>query len=131
MLLYLYSEFMIVEALQGESGVSFNGNNVSDLRYADDAVLVADIKNKLQTLIDKLGESCGVCGVAIDIKKTGVVVVCREGKTQCPVALGDAVLEQVERCGCLGSWITENARCEEDIRQELEWLRQRFGRIRK
>ena len=64
----LYSEFMIAEALEGESGVSFNGNNVSNLRYADDAVLVADTKKKLQRLIDKLGESCKVYGMAINIK---------------------------------------------------------------
>ena len=38
----LYSEFMIKEDLENEAGTKFNRVNVTDLRYADDAVLVAD-----------------------------------------------------------------------------------------
>ena len=41
LLFNLYSEFMIKEALENEEGIKFNGVNVTDLRYADDAVLVA------------------------------------------------------------------------------------------
>ena len=117
---------MIAEALEGESGVSFNGNNVSNLRYADDAVLVADTKKKLQRLIDKLGESCKVYGMAINIKKTKVMVVCKEGKTQCTITLDNTVLEQVERYKYLGSWITENARCEEDIKARIGMAKAAF-----
>jgi len=43
------------------------------------------------------------------------MVVLKEGKTQCTITLDNTVLEQVERYKYLGSWITENARCEEDI----------------
>src|SRR5206468_679923 len=37
----LYSEFMITEAMENMEGIKFNGVNITDLRYADDAVLVA------------------------------------------------------------------------------------------
>jgi len=122
----LYSEFMIAEALEGESGVSFNGNNISNLRYADDAVLVADKKKNMQRLIDKLGEACKVYGMAINIKKTKVMVVCKEGTKQCTITLDNTVLEQVERYKYLGSWITENARCEEDIRARIGMAKAAF-----
>ena len=38
----LYSEFMIAEAPEHEDGIKFKGINVTNLRYADDAVLVAN-----------------------------------------------------------------------------------------
>ena len=57
LLFNLYSEFMITEALENEEGIEFNGINITDLRYADDAILVADKRKKLQ-MIDRLNESC-------------------------------------------------------------------------
>ena len=42
----LYSEFVIKEAMENVDGIKFNGINITDLRYADDAVLVADKRKK-------------------------------------------------------------------------------------
>jgi retron-type reverse transcriptase len=58
LLFNLYSEYMIKEALDNETGIRFNGNNISNLRYADDAVLMADTMKQLQKLMDKLNETC-------------------------------------------------------------------------
>ena len=49
----LYSEFMIKEAMDGMEGAAFNGINVTDLRYADDVVLVADRRKKMHKVIDR------------------------------------------------------------------------------
>src|SRR5437899_1633772 len=46
MLFNLYSEFMIQEALEGVEGIGFGGVNITNLRYADDAVLVAEKRKK-------------------------------------------------------------------------------------
>src|SRR5438034_7886829 len=43
----LYSEFMIREALERIKGIQFEGENISNLRYADYAVLIADSRKKL------------------------------------------------------------------------------------
>ena len=53
LLFNLYSEFMIKEAMENEEEICFNGVNVTDMRYADDAVLVADKKKKMQKMIDR------------------------------------------------------------------------------
>ena len=42
MLFNLYSEFMIQEAMEGVEEIGFGGVNITNLRYADDAVLVAE-----------------------------------------------------------------------------------------
>ena len=44
--------------MEGLEGVAFGGVNVTDLRYADDAVLVADGRKKMQKMIDRLSETC-------------------------------------------------------------------------
>ena len=71
----LYSEFMIAEALEDEDGIKFNGINVTNLRYADDAVLVANSGKKLQKMLDKLNIACKVYGMALNVKKTKVMIV--------------------------------------------------------
>src|SRR3989442_2339383 len=42
----LYSEFMIKEAMENVEIIKFNGINITDLKYADDAVLVSDKTKK-------------------------------------------------------------------------------------
>ena len=71
----LYSEFMIAEALEHEDGIKFNGINVTNLRYADDAVLVANSRKKLQKMLDKLNIACKIYGMALNVKKTKVMIV--------------------------------------------------------
>ena len=44
--LNLYSEFMIKEAMENMKGIKFNEINITDTRYAADAVLVADKRKK-------------------------------------------------------------------------------------
>ena len=43
----LYSEYMIKEAMENVEGIKFNGINITDLRYADDAVLIADKRKNM------------------------------------------------------------------------------------
>ena len=45
LLFNLYSEFMINEAMEGMKGVNIGGNNITDLRYADDVGDRQDRKN--------------------------------------------------------------------------------------
>src|SRR5688572_14506453 len=66
----LYSEFMLREAMEEMEGISFGGFNITDLRYADDAVLESNKKKKLQKMIDKLNETCKEYGMDIKARKT-------------------------------------------------------------
>ena len=49
---------MINEAMENMEGIKFNGVNITDLRYADDAVLVADKRKKMQKMVDRLNKTC-------------------------------------------------------------------------
>src|SRR3989441_9961537 len=80
LLFNLYSEFMIKEALENEEGIKFNGVNITNLRYADDAVLVADKRKKMQKMIDRLNEICKEYGMEINVKKTEAMILNKKEK---------------------------------------------------
>src|SRR5437867_1832385 len=75
MLFNLYSEFMIQEAMEGVEGIGFGGVNITNLRYADDAVLVAEKRRKMQQMIDRLNTICKAYGMEINVKKTKVMIM--------------------------------------------------------
>ena len=104
---------MIAETMEDESGIKFNGNYISNLRYADDAALVSESTKKLQKMLDKLNSTCLDYGMAINVKKTKVMVISKASKVKslkCSITLNNMALEQVNRYKYLGSWITEDAR---------------------
>ena len=129
LLFNLYSEFMIMEVLEVVEGVKFNESNITNLRYADDAVLVADKRWKMQKMIDRLNETCKAYGMEINVKKTKVMIMNGTKKPkdrQRCITLNNVPLEQVSRFKYLGSWITEDARCEVDRRARVGMAKAAF-----
>ena len=61
---------MMKEAMEGMEAINFNVINITDIRYADDAVLVVDKRKKLQKMVDSLNDTCRVYGMEINVKKT-------------------------------------------------------------
>ena len=59
---------MMREAMEDMEGITFNGINITDIRYADDAVIMADKRKKLQRMIDRLNETCKEYGMELNIK---------------------------------------------------------------
>src|SRR6267154_1057190 len=105
--------------MKNVEGIKFNAINITDLRYADDAVLVADKRKKIQNMIDRLSRACKEYGMEINVKKTKVMVVSRAEEMtvmQQSILLDGVPLEQVKHFKYLGSWITDDAKSDEDIR---------------
>ena len=94
--------------------IKFNGIDVTNLRYADDAELVVKSRKKLQKMLNKLNVSCKIYGMALDVKKTKVMIVSNSKQEKYDILFDNSILEQVSHYKYLGSWITEDARCEED-----------------
>src|SRR3989442_12339984 len=84
---HLYSEFMIQEAMKGVEGIRFGGVNITNLRYSDDAVLVAEKRRKIQEMIDRLSTTCKAYGMEINVKKTKVMIM-----------NGTAIPKAMQRC---------------------------------
>jgi hypothetical protein len=129
LLFNLYSEFMIREAMEDVEGIGFGGVNITNLRYADDAILVADKRKKLQKMIDRLSHTCKEYGMDVNVKKTKVMVMNKlktPTKLQRDASLENVPLEQVTTFKYLGSWITEDVRCEEDIKARVGMAKAAF-----
>src|SRR6267154_231547 len=115
----LYSEFMIKEAMENVEGIKFNEVNITDLRYADDAVLVADKRKKMKNMINRLNKTCKEYGMKINVKKTKVMKMNKTENLkgmQRSIVLDGVPVDKVKHFKYLGSWITDDARSYKDIR---------------
>ena len=95
---------------------------INNLRYyADDTVLIADTEKKLQRLVDHLNLECRRVGLKINIGKSEVMGVT---KTKEPlrvnVIVSRQVLKHVRAFRYLGSLVSEDIRCDAEIRSNLE-----------
>ena len=57
----IYTEYLIREALEdrkGNYGININGQTITNIRYADDGIILAESEQQLQHMIDKLDATC-------------------------------------------------------------------------
>ena len=55
--------------IEDKEGVSVGGRNINNLRFADDAALIADSQEKLQRLLEAVVQASENKGLKINIKK--------------------------------------------------------------
>ena len=67
----IYSE-MILRNVENQEGVIVGGQNINNLRYADDTVLIADSEHKLQMILTAVVEESEKKGLQLNAKKTSV-----------------------------------------------------------
>lgn len=79
------------------------------MRYADDTVLIADTREKLKLMFDRVKEKSENKGLKINARKTKSMVITEI--TPAPrvgLRCWDHVVEQVESFSYLGSVVTED-----------------------
>src|SRR3989441_1776970 len=83
----------------------------------------------MQKMIGRLNKTCKAYGMEINVKKTKVMIMNGTAKPkamqQC-ITLNNVPLGQVTRFKYLGSWITEDARSDEDIRARVGMAKAAF-----
>src|SRR3989441_9471413 len=83
----------------------------------------------MQKMIDRLNKTCKAYGMESNVKKTKVMIMNGMAKLkgmQRFITLNNVPLEQVSRFKYLGSWITEDARSDEDIRARVGMAKAAF-----
>ena len=73
----IYSE-MILRNLENYPGVKINGENINNIRYADDTVLIADSEENVQRLLDITIEKSEEMGLTLNVKKTECMVISKK-----------------------------------------------------
>ena len=70
----IFSELLVHTALEGfEGGFQIGGIRLTNLRYADDIVLIAGSREELQDLISRLNLACDKIGMKINCSKTQIL----------------------------------------------------------
>ena len=121
-----------MEDLEELEGIRVGGQNINNLRYADDTVLVADTKDKLQALVNALGEACSSRGLKINFNKTEVMAVAKgDEDVIARIYTQGKVIKQVKDFKYLGSIITTKANCEKEIKTRIAIAKTNFGKMKK
>ena len=122
-----YSEMILCET-EDLKGFIIEGQNINNLRYADDTGLIAESEKELHDLLGKVVKESKKKGLKINCKK---IVVKKRASTACALKIGDNTIKQVWKFNYLGSLLIENGKCDEESKRELEWLRMLFRSCRK
>ena len=56
-----------------QAGIKIAGRNINNLRYADDTTLMAEIEEKLKSLLMKVKEKTEKVGLKLNIQKTKIM----------------------------------------------------------
>ena len=69
----IYTEFIFRES-NDLRGITIHGQNINNLRYADDTALIADDKDNLQKVVDRVKDVSSKAGLEMNVKKTKTMV---------------------------------------------------------
>ena len=77
----IYTEFIFRENSDSQ-GAIIGGRNISNLRYADDTVLLSEDKDELTVMIKNFKDSSGKAGLDRNASKTEDMVFSKQGRNK-------------------------------------------------
>ena len=104
---------------------------MSNLRFADDTALTADSEIQLQNIVDRGNETGKNFGMKMNVKKTKTIVASR--KTNHPLAnikIEEQTIDQVAQFMYLGQLITDDGKCDEEIKHRIRQARTAFNNMK-
>ena len=113
-------------------GIKLLGEYVNNLRYADDTVLLAESEEELQELVNAVNEGSRKFGLEMNTKKTKTMIIRRDVKdgSRVDIKVDGVSLEQVESYQYLGQLMTEDGRCEVEIKRRIGIAKTNFLKMK-
>ena len=96
-------------------GIKVGMDNMHVLLFADDMVLVANNEEELQHLVEKVKVFCNKWLLEVNVNKTKVVVVSKDGKETAKVKYGQSELEYVPKYCYLGMLFSSDGKWKLEI----------------
>ena len=113
----ILSETVMRKALENYSGgVLIGGRRITNLRYADDIVLLAASVEELQELVNKIASVGKEYNLLMNTAKTKTMAL---GGERFQLEIDGEQIEQVSKFSYLGSIITDDSECKHDIKHRL------------
>jgi hypothetical protein len=115
-----------------ETGLKINGKIINNLRYADDTVLMAESEKELQDLVVQVDTSSRELGLDINLQKTKTMVISKtEEKPKINVNIHGETLQQVSSYLYLGHTITDDGRCDTEVKKRIGMAKSTFNDMKK
>ena len=102
------------------------GENINNLRYADDTALLAESENAIQGIVDVVRQNSEEKGLSMNVKKTKTMMVCHDETPDVRIVVNGQVIEQVKKFKYMDQWITEDGRCKCEIKNGIEIAKSTF-----
>ena len=111
------AEMVVREILDGfQGGLQIGRRVITNLRCADDIILLATSEAELQELVDRLDRVSRKYSLLINVNETKVMA---SNGIACHILIQNEQLEQVDTFPYLGSLITEDGECTTEFRTRL------------
>jgi len=125
----LMGELLMRCALEGyRGGFRIGGRLVTNLRYADDIVLVASSEEELQDLVNCVNLAANDLDMRINMKKTEVMKIC-DDLSPMRVTVAGYPLSETKSFKYLGAMFNAEALCDKEVRTRLARARGRMGEL--
>ena len=105
------------------------GQNITNLRYADDTILLAESEEDLQKLLDVVVRESELKGLSINCKTECMVVSKKKDIPRCSLKVKDQIIKQVSAFNYLGSTIIEDAGCMKEIKRRIVLAKSAFSKL--
>ena len=94
-----YAEYIMRDAglEEAQAGIKISGRNINNLRYADDATLMAESEEELKSLLMKVKEESEKVGLKLNIQKTKIMA-------SGPITSWEIDRKQRKQCQTLFFW---------------------------
>ena len=131
LLFSIYVEAMMIKAMEDiDEGVKVGGKLLRDIRFADDQAVVADSEKGLQEIMDKLVEVGRKYDMEINVKKTKTMRMSKRDGSVVNIVIEGRNVEQVKKFRYLGAMITEDGRCDVEIKTRIGMAKDAFNKRR-
>ena len=107
-------------------GIKINGERLSNLRFANDVVLVAESAENLQSMIDDLVMESKKAGLEVNLSKTKILSNEKNPKL---IKIGETLLENTEKIIYLGQLISFQDQTEIEIKRRIAIAWKRFWKL--
>ena len=125
----IYTEFIFRES-NDLKGITIHGQNINNLRYADDTALIADDIKNLQNVVDKVKEVSSRAGLEMNVKKTKTMISSRKPEDKSvDIKVNNEILEQVMKFIYLGTEISQDGKSDKEIIRRSNIAKEKFSKI--
>ena len=116
----IYSESIMREATENSCvGIKIGGRLINNLRYADDTTLLCETKEDLMFLLKRVQQLSKEKGLLLNTKKTKIMVLDKNRLNNGRFTLHGEDIEEVKSFVYLGSTITTQANCMDEVNKRL------------